>query len=265
MAQCYNWDMDRRGFIAASSAAGATAAAAETDAGGNQIYELRCYRLRYSKSDQFGRLTGFLQAEHLPMARRVGMVQGYFRVTLGEFSPRLYTLAVFDSFADMGRKLAAKADDRAWSRAAAEFGAADAPAYDRVESWLLRAFDGMKRIEVPAVPEKPRVYDLRVYEQESFRDTREKMRMFDEEEIQIFRDNGIHPLIFGETIVGSHMPSLTYMSYYADMDARRQAWAAFAGSDAWNRIKNRPGWSNAEIVSTVSNIHLAGLPFSPIR
>ncbi len=254
--------MDRRDFIATSSAAG-LAAAAEGE--GNQIFELRCYRLRYSKADQYGRLTGFLEAEHLPMTQRAGIVQGYFRVTLGEFTPRVYTLAAYDSLADMAAKLAAQRADKLWSAVEDDFGSDDRAAYDRVESWLLRAFDGMRAIEVPDPADKPRVFDLRTYEQETFRDTREKMRMFNEEEIAIFRDCGIHPLFFGETIVGSHMPSLVYMSHYADMDARGEAWSTFGSSEGWNRIKSRPGWGNADIVSTVSNIHLAGLPFSPIR
>lgn len=260
--------MDRRNFLATSSAAGlaaTSASAAAASSGGHQIYELRCYRLRYSKADQFGRLTSFLESEHLPMTERLGLVQGYFRVTLGEFTPRVYTLSVYDSLADMGAKMEARRADKAWTRAATEFGSEPEAAYDRVESWLLRAFDGMKKIEVPEAPEKPRVYDLRLYEQETFRDTEEKMRMFNEEEIQIFRDAGVNPLFFGETIVGSHMPSLMYVSYYPDMEARGQAWSTFGSSEGWQRIKNRPGWSNAEIVSTVSNIHLAGLPFSPIR
>ena len=259
--------MHRRNFLASSSAASlaAGAAPAETVPDESQIFELRCYKLRYSKSNQFQRLTAFLESEHLPMTERIGWVQGYFRVTLGEFTPRVYTLAAFDSLADMGEKMAAKRADKAWSEAADEFGSHEQAPYDRVESWLLRAFDGMKTIEVPDVPERPRAYDLRIYEQETFRDTQEKMRMFNEEEIQIFRDCGINPLFFGETIVGSHMPSLIYMSHYADMDARSEAWSTFGGSDAWNRIKSHPGWSNADIVATVSNIHLAGLPFSPIR
>ena len=260
--------MDRRNFLTTSSAVGlaaGSAAGAEGAAKDNQIFELRCYKLRYSKSDQYGRLTAFLESEHLPMTERVGFVQGYFRVTLGEFTPRVYTLAAYDSLADMGEKLAAKRADEAWAKAATEFGLHDDAPYERVESWLLRAFDGMKAIEVPEAPAKPRVYDLRIYEQETFRDTQEKMRMFNEEEIQIFRDCGVHPLFFGETIVGSHMPSLVYMSYYADMDARSKAWSTFGKSEGWQRIKNRPGWGNADIVSTVSNIHLAGLPFSPIR
>lgn len=260
--------MDRRNFLATSSAAGlaaTSASAAAASSGGHQIYELRCYRLRYSKADQFGRLTSFLESEHLPMTERLGMVQGYFRVTLGEFTPRVYTLSVYDSLADMGAKMEARRADKAWTRAATEFGSEPEAAYDRVESWLLRAFDGMKKIEVPEAPEKPRAYDLRLYEQETFRDTEEKMRMFNEEEIQIFRDAGVNPLFFGETIVGSHMPSLMYVSHYPDMEARGQAWSTFGSSEGWQRIKNRPGWSNAEIVSTVSNIHLAGLPFSPIR
>ncbi len=258
--------MHRRGFLTSSSVAAAVGASASGEDGTeNQIFELRCYRLRYSKSDQFGRLTGFLRDEHLPMAKRLGLVQGYFRVTLGEFTPRVYTLAAYDSLADMGQKMAAKRADEAFAKASAEFGSADEAPYDRVESWLLRAFDGMRSIEVPSVPEQPRTYDLRIYEQETARDTQEKMRMFNEAEIEIFRDCGIHPLFFGETIVGSHMPSLMYMSHYADMDARGEAWSTFVRSDGWNEIKNRSGWSNADIVSTVSNIHLAGLPFSPIR
>lgn len=260
--------MDRRNFLATSSAAGlaaGSAAAADKADGENQIFEIRCYKLRYSKSDQFGRLTEFLEQEHLPMTKRVGLVQGYFRVTLGEFTPRVYTLSAYDSLADMGEKLAAKRADKDWSKAASEFGSHDHAPYDRVESWLLRAFDGMKTIEVPPAAEKGRAFDLRIYEQETVRDTQEKMRMFNEEEIQIFRDCGIHPVFFGETIVGSHMPSLIYMSHYADMEARGKAWSTFGRSEAWNRIKVTPGWSNAEIVSTVSNIHLAGLPFSPIR
>ncbi len=260
--------MDRRKFLAASSVVGipaGSASAASHEHSGNQIYELRCYRMRNSRADQYGVLTGFLEAEHLPMCKRQGVIQGYFRVTLGEFSPRVFTLSVYDSMADMGEKMEARSADKQWSKATEDFGSNEYPAYDRVESWLLRAFDGMKKIEVPEAPDKPRVYDLRIYEQETFQDTREKMRMFNEEEIQIFRDCGVNPLFFGETIVGSHMPSLIYMSHYADMDSRSKAWSTFGGNKDWNRIKNRPEWSNTEIVSTVSNIHLAGLSFSPIR
>lgn len=260
--------MDRRNFLASSSAAGlaaGAASAAEGGAGDNQVFELRCYKLRHSKADQFGRLTEFLEAAHLPMTKRLRITQGYFRVTLGEFTPRIYTLAAYDSLAHMGEALAARRADEAWTEASTAFGEHDEAPFDRVESWLLYAFDGMKSIEVPAAGDSPRVFDLRIYEQETFRDTQEKARMFNEEEIQIFRDCGIHPVFFGETIVGSHMPSLIYMSHYADMDARSKAWSTFGKSEGWNRIKNRPGWSNADIVSTVSNIHLAGLPFSPIR
>ena len=260
--------MDRRNFLASSSAAtmaAGPAAAAEGAEAENQIFELRCYKLRYSKANQYSRLTGFLEAEHLPMSKRVGMTQGYFRVTLGEFTPRVYTLSAFDSLADMGEKMAAIRADKQWAQADTEFGSEDEASFDRVESWLLRAFDGMKTIEVPEAGDEPRAFDLRIYEQETFRDTREKMRMFNEEEIQIFRDCGINPVFFGETIVGSHMPSLIYMSHYPSMDARATAWSTFGKSEGWNRIKVRPGWSNADIVSTVSNIHLAGLPFSPIR
>lgn len=36
-----------------------------------------------------------------------GVVQGYVHVTLGEFTPREYTLSASDSLADMGQKVRA--------------------------------------------------------------------------------------------------------------------------------------------------------------
>ena len=89
--------------------------------------------------------------------------------------------------------------------------------------------------------------------------------MFNEEEIQIFRDCDINPVFFGETIMGSHMPSLIFMAHYADMDARARSWSPFGKSEGRSRIKNHLGWSNMGIFSTVSTIHLAGPLLSPIR
>ena len=265
---CYKGGMDRRNFLASSSAAGlaaGAATAAENEGAANQIFEVRCYKLRVLEGQPVRQAHRILGVGALAHDGAPGDRAGVFRVTLGEFTPRVYTLTAYDSLADMAEKMSAMRDDKAWSKAENEFGSHDEAPFDRVESWLLRAFDGMKAIKVPEIPDKPRAFDLRIYEQETLRDTQEKMRMFNEEEIQIFRDCGVHPVFFGETIVGSHMPSLIYMSHYADMDARAKAWSTFGQSEGWNRIKNRPGWGNADIVSTVSNIHLAGLPFSPIR
>jgi hypothetical protein len=89
--------------------------------------------------------------------------------------------------------------------------------------------------------------------------------MFDDEEIAIFRRCGILPVFFGETIVGTHMPNLTYMVAYDDLAARDKAWRAFGADPDWQRLRARPDLADAEIVSNISNAILRPLPFSDIR
>ena len=91
------------------------------------------------------------------------------------------------------------------------------------------------------------------------------MNMFDIGEIAIFRRNGLLPVFFGETLVGSRLPNLIYMVAYDNMAARDKAWGAFGGDPEWKKLRSQPGLSDPEIVSNISNSILRGLPFSPIR
>jgi hypothetical protein len=234
----------------------------------NQYYELRFVQLRNSKANQQRRLSEFLEKHHLPMTRRLGIGPvGYFQVYLGPDSPKLVLLTTYNSLAEVESKRAAMRADAAWMKAFEEFGAADEAPYDRQEAWLLRAFDGMPRLEAPPSGENQpaHLFDLRIYESESERDSYEKVRMFDSEEIKIFRRSGIHPVFFGKTLFGSKMPNLAYMVWYNDLEARSAAWTNFANDEDWKRIRVQPGWTDAEIVSNVSNTFLRALPFSPIR
>ncbi len=246
----------------------AAGAASAAEAGGNQYYELREYKLRNSKAQQSRRLLEFLEQAHLPMTKRVGVAAaGYFSVYLGEESPRIYTVLAYNSLAHMQEVVEAKLADKAWMKASDEIGADPNPTFDRVSSRLLRAFDGIKRLEVPAVAaDKPaRFFDLRTYQAETFRDVREKINMFNTEEIAIFRKTGINPVLFGETVIGDKMPNLTYLVWYDDEAARAKAWEAFLAHPDWIRIRSKPGWGNDDIVADVGNTHLRPLSFSPIR
>lgn len=260
--------MDRRGFLSASAASLAAGAASAADSAGNQFFEVRELKLRNSKAQQSQRLLAFFEQAHLPMTKRVGVAAvGYFSVYLGEESPRFYLISAYDSLAHMQAVLEAKAADKAWMKASAELGSGPNPPFDRVHSRLLRAFDGMKRLEAPPIDadKPPRFFDLRTYQAETFHDVREKINMFNTEEIAIFRKTGINPVFFGETIVGDKMPNLTYLTWYDDEAGRAKAWQAFLAHPDWIRIRSKPGWGNDDIVADVGNTHLKPLPFSPIR
>ena len=109
------------------------------------------------------------------------------------------------------------------------------------------------------------MFELRTYESNNFHTLHRKIKMFDDGEIAIFRKDGIQPVFFGETVVGRNMPSLTYMVSYETLAAREQAWSRFVADPAWLELRAKPGLSDAEIVSNISNTILRPLPFSRIR
>ena len=259
--------MQRRHFLTASAAGGLAAGAAERPS--NQYIEVRRFQLRHSRALQPARLREFWEEHHLPMTKRndFGPV-GYFNVTIGADTPMLVMVLAHDSLADMEAKNARKSADKPWMRAADKIGSAVEPPFMRMESSLLRAFDGMPALEVPAVPaagKAPRVFDLRIYQAETFRDVREKMAMFNQGEIALFRRVGVNPVFFGHAVVGSKLPNLTYMTWYEDMAARQAAWDKFIHSDDWKKMSSKPEWANEEIVSNITNVQMQPLVFSGIR
>jgi hypothetical protein len=52
---------------------------------------------------------------------------------------------------------------------------------------------------------------------------------------------------------------------YDDLAARDKLWRAFGSDPEWQKLRSQPGYSDAEIVSNISNTILRPLPFSMIR
>ncbi len=252
-----------------SAAAGATfatsgmAAAAQTK---KAIFELRYFRMR--NGTQVQRTQEFLGKQFLPAAKRAGIgPMGFFSNVIGQESPTVICLLSFPSFEAMGSSLEKMEADKEFAAAFDEYNSAPELNYIRMESSLLRGFDTMPVVEVPPAREGRggRVFELRTYESPNIKTLKRKMNMFDIGEIAIFRRNGLLPVFFGETLVGSRLPNLIYMVAYDDMAARDKAWGAFGGDPEWKKLRSQPGLSDPEIVSNISNSILRGLPFSPIR
>ena len=65
------------------------------------------------------------------------------------------------------------------------------PAFDRIDSWLLRAFAGMPNHELPSFSKSrtpTRVFEMRDYESHSELKALSKMAMFNEGEIAVMKD-----------------------------------------------------------------------------
>jgi hypothetical protein len=268
--------MKRRDFLASSVAAASLGALfAESNAGaqessaasGREFYELRLYHLRRGpKTELFDH---FYREAAIPAFNRAGVEKvGVFSVAVGPDSPTMYVLLTHkspDSVLSVQEKLAADAD---YLKAGAEFINAPPadPSYVRVESSLMAAFHGMPKLEVPALTSgnKPRLFELRTYESHSKKANRKKIEMFERGEIAIFRNNGLQPVFFGETLIGPRLPNLVYMLCYENQEAHDKQWASFVSDPEWKKLSHTPGYTDGEIVCNISNVFLRPTAYSQI-
>ncbi len=262
--------MNRREVIKAGLAAGvAGGGVGLTEAGvaeGNHYYELRTYELR--NDIQPARINEFFQNHFIPAIKRQGAGPiGCFNVISGLNSPSLIVVIDHKSLTEMQGTAERLGSDKEFLKGWQVFEAAGELPYVRFQSVLLRAFDAHPRIEIPATEtgRPPRVFELRTYESRSAFSLRNKIEMFNQEEIKIFRDCGFAPVFFGEAIFGTRLPHLTYLVGFDNMAARDKAWGTFVASPDWARIKGRAGWTDPEAVSNIHASFLRPTGYSQIK
>jgi hypothetical protein len=252
--------MMRRDFLAGSllAAAGSGAAGAESKKRAPQWYELRRYQLRMGQNKI---LNDFLAQAALPALERLGVGPvGVFETSVGPEMPAVHLLIPHDSpaaLAALPARLAADAGYQKGAAALAYQGATAAqPAYVRMDSELLCAFDSMPRLEPPGAGQ-PRIFELRTYESPTEAAHLRKVEMFGKlGEIEIFRRCGLTPVFFARTVVGPRLPSLSYLLTFPDMAAREKAWGAFRADPQWQKLRATAGYTDAEIVSNISDVLL---------
>jgi hypothetical protein len=261
--------MNRRHFLTLSGAAGLTAMASPTHAvegsagGGRDIYELRQFIIDNEKQKKL--LDGFFKEAAIPALNRLGMKPvGVFYPSEG-ISP-IYVLMRYPSMqavVELGSRLA---EDSSFVAGASEFleAPASAPAFKRMESSVMIAFEGMPKLETPVLS-AGRVLQLRIYESPGVMQGLKKIEMFNEAgEIKLFRESGLNPVFFGQTIVGSKMPNLTYMLAFKSMDDQKAAWKKFVSHPEWKRISGMPEYSDKTILSNITNLPLIPAEYSQI-
>lgn len=275
--------MRRRKFIASSLAASALAvgksaplsagmpaeASAQSTAAapGREYYQLRRYELR--NGPQVKSANSFFQDAFIPAANRLGLKPvGVFTVAVGAQSPCLYVLVPstsLDALVQIDTRLASDAD---YAKAGAAFlqAPATSPAYTRMESKLMVAFEGWPKLQVPPATAQngPRAFELRTYESPSDADHIRKVEMFNSGEFDVFHHAGFQSVFYGDTLIGSRLPNLTYMLSFDDLANRNKLWAAFGSSPEWKKLSSSPRYAFEEIVSNITNIILSPTSYSQI-
>jgi hypothetical protein len=234
----------------------------------NAVLELRYIYMRTSAEKQMQRTSEFLQKGALPALQRAGAGPiGVFSSVIAPESPFLLVVSSFADLAAMDTVREKEAHDPEYLKARDAYNSMPGQGFVRIESSLLRTFDGMPTVAVPAGDEKrvAKIFELRMYESDNASTLARKVKMFNDGEIGIFKRLGMQPVFFGETIVGAKMPNLVYMLSFDDLAARERLWRAFGSDPEWRKLRSQPGAADAEIVSHISNSILQPAPFSAIR
>ena len=251
--------MKRRDFLTASALAATVpmlqeACAADKPSEKKQYLELRHYE--FASAEKRNAFEDFLAKAAIPALNRQKIEPiGVFKAEEDE-PPGLWVLIPHKSLESVITSNTKMLADPKFTQAGGDIlnCSKKDPAYKRFNSSLLLAFDKYPKVETPSKKDT-RVFQLRIYEAHNAIMAKRKVEMFNEGgEIGIFRSTGLNPVFFGESIVGSIMPNLTYMVGFDDADAQKKAWDAFRKHPRWLKIKADPYYKGS--VSNITNLVL---------
>lgn len=263
--------MKLRRFISTLLLAAATLAlptrpayAAES-ASGRQYYELRVYSTQSEKQQSL--INDYWQNAAVPAYNRAGIQSvGVFTETQDSATNKIYVLVPFDSLSAYESLPAKLAADQAYQTAAADFmnrTKNDAP-YSRLDTSLLIAMTGMPKLALPpsSAGKDPWIFELRTYISPTEAKGANKIDMFNDGEIDVMKEVGLHPVFFAGTIVGPQVPNLIYMVSGKDMDEHKQHWKGFGPHPVWKKLAADPKYKDN--MTGIQNVFLKRTPASQI-
>jgi hypothetical protein len=265
--------LERRRFLTTSLAAAGFAVAHKGEAevpppaGTREYYQIRRYQLQAGPQTKI--TESYFGDALIPALTRMGMGPiGAFKLDYGPETPAFYVLIPGRSVEALAMIDLRLAQDAVFLKAAEPFwnAPAAAPAFLRVESSLLAAFEGWPRLTPPATTatKSKRIFQLRTYESPSDAAHVRKVEMFHRGEFEIFQKAGCHPVFFGDALIGTRMPQLTYMLSFANLAELEAGWAAFSADPDWKKLSSSSRYSYESIVSNISNLILSPLTASQI-
>ena len=203
-------------------------------------------------------LLDFLETAAVPAWNRQGIAPvGVFTTVFGADMAAVHVLLPHPTLESVGASRDRSLADTAFIEAGAatlESGESD-PAFVRMESSLMVAFPSMPTLELPAnnLERKTRIFELRTYESPSLRTHKKKIEMFDQAgEIELFREIGLRPVMFSESLIGPRLPNLVYLLTFENMAERDEAWERFKVDPRWVALRDDPQF--AGLVSIISDV-----------
>lgn len=234
-----------------------------------QFYQLKIYHVK--DIDQKKQLENFLEDAYLPALHRAGISK------VGVFYPAssdddkindslLYVLIPFVSLQQFATLEETLSQDNKFMRDGKDYleAASDNPPYTRFESILMQAFSGMPTLKAPDLESKKSeaIYELRSYEAATELLHLNKVKMFNDGEIDIFERLGFNAVFYARVIAGSKLPNLMYMTSFENMDSRDAHWKTFVDDQGWKKLSSDPQYQKNVSDSDIYLLHAS--PYSDI-
>lgn len=239
----------------------ATAAAAKP----RRVFLLENYYLK--NGTQSGRIHEYFGQALLPAMKRAGAGASlYLDALVAPHMPQVAAIHSFDSVAHMLAVREKLASDKELASAFENWERHAEPPYEHFSHSLLEATDYCPPLAAaPEPPKTPRVFELRVYHSPTARQLRLLHERFAGPEIKIFHRVGVRPVLYSSTLIGPHMPNLTYATPFENLAAREKAWAAFGADPEWIKVRKESIDRGGQISSVIQISLYRAAPYSPVQ
>ncbi|EAZ81618.2 NIPSNAP family protein [Algoriphagus machipongonensis] len=213
------------------------------------IYELKTYHIE--TPEQEAMLDSYLEKAFIPAAHRHGVAKvGVFKpiASQPDAGQKVYVFIPFKSLSEFEAFEGKLLKDQTYLKDGDAYihAAFDNPPYKRIETSILRGMSEHPKFAESNLtnPKNERVYELRSYEAATEQLYRQKVKMFNSGEMDIFEKLNCSPIFYGETIAGANMPNLMYMTTHENMEIRDEHWNQFRADPDWAGMKDLPEYQN---------------------
>ncbi|WP_166229845.1 NIPSNAP family protein [Aquirufa beregesia] len=211
-----------------------------------EYYEIRTYQMKFRGN--LGVVERYISNALIPALNKYGVSKvGVFK-DLGKPEPAILVVTIpFPSLESYAGYKSALEKDEAYllaSKAYFDMVGLDKPLFEKISTYLAKGFKGHPSLTLPTKNEG-RIYEWRTYESYNEDALRRKIAMFDDSELQVFENVGLHRVFFGEVLAGENTPCLSYMISFENMAERDKNWAKFSADPEWKRISNDLKYANS--------------------
>jgi NIPSNAP len=253
--------MHRRRFIGALGALSLANAAAPEKR--TRFYAFEHFTLKNGSG--VTRLHDFVSQALLPAMNRVHSgPKIVLEQLVGPHTPEVLAIYGFSSMEEMWDVHTKMSHDEAVGMGVQVLESGAEPAFESLDSSVVEAAGYSPEIK-PEASGTPRIFELRIYHSPTSRQLGLLHDRFRGPEIKIFHRAGIHPILYGSTVIGPNIPNLTYVIPFTDLAAREKAWNSFGADPEWQKVRKESIEKGGEIVSSNQILLYKGTKYSPVR